>query len=509
MYSKIMTSMLDGIRSIPVQAEVDISIGMPAFDMVGFLASEVREAKERVRTALHNCGIMLPAKRITVNLSPGNVRKCGTGFDLPIAVALLVALGFIPAESCRNRIFTGELNLNGQLLSVRGVLPMVSDGVKNGGKEFIVPAENLKESRLVQQAVVKGFHSLPDVIRYLKDESYEEPVIGGKGKEKRNRPLDFSEVNGQGFLKRAAEIAAAGMHNMLMVGPPGAGKTMISERLSTILPPLTEEEKLEVSKIYSVCGLMGDSDTLLTERPFRSPHHTISAAGLAGGGMYIRPGEVSLAHNGVLFLDELTEFSKSTLEILRQPLEEHQIHLTRATGSVTYPSCFLLLASMNPCNCGYYPDRNKCRCTNASLRKYFDKVSQPLLDRIDICVEAAPVSFEELTVRGQNESSKTIRGRVAACHEIQIRRYRNEDFFHNSRIPASRMEEFCHLGDKQQRYMEDVFKKMELTARSYHKILRVARTIADMDGADEIRISDLMEAVCYRSIGEKYFGGTD
>ena len=284
---------------------------------------------------------------------------------------------------------------------------------------------------------------------------------------------------------------------------------MISERLSTILPPLTEEEKLEVSKIYSVCGLMGDSDTLLTERPFRSPHHTISAAGLAGGGMYIRPGEVSLAHNGVLFLDELTEFSKSTLEILRQPLEEHQIHLTRATGSVTYPSCFLLLASMNPCNCGYYPDRNKCRCTNASLRKYFDKVSQPLLDRIDICVEAAPVSFEELTVRGQNESSKTIRERVAACHEIQIRRYRNEDFFHNSRIPASRMEEFCHLGDKQQRYMEDVFKKMELTARSYHKILRVARTIADMDGADEIRISDLMEAVCYRSIGEKYFGGTD
>lgn len=507
MYSTVMTSMLDGIRAIPVCVEVDISTGLPAFDMVGYLSSEVREAKERVRTALHNCGIVLPARRITVNLSPADVKKTGTGFDLPIAVALLAAMALVEPESCKDIIFTGELNLSGRLLPVRGVLPIVSDGVLSGAQKFVVPAENLKEGKLVQGADVYGFSSLPEVIGYLGGNGYQEPVLEKTEKFSEKKQADFSEVNGQHFLRRAAEIAASGMHNMLMVGPPGAGKTMISERMATILPPLSERERLEVSKIYSVCGLLRNSDTLLTQRPFRSPHHTITNIGLSGGGLSLRPGEISLAHQGVLFLDELPEFAKSTLEILRQPLEEQKIHLTRASGSVTYPSDFLLLASMNPCNCGYYPDVNRCRCTQAGLKRYFDRISQPLIDRMDICVEAPNVSYEELTAKQVNESSEVIRQRVTECHEIQLKRFKNENFCHNSRIPSSRLSEFCRLGDKQQHYMEEIYHRLSLTARTYHKILRVARTIADADHVDEIRLADLNEAICYRSIDDKFWGG--
>lgn len=507
MYSTVMTSMIDGIRAVPVRVEADISTGMPVFDMVGYLAPEVREARERVRTALHNCGIVLPAKRITINLSPGDRRKSGTGFDVAIAVAILAALELIPAENCRNLVMIGELNLSGQIMPVKGVLPTVSDGVSRGEKRFLVPAGNLKEGRLVKEAEVFGFDTLPEVIAYLRDGSYHEP--SGKIEivtEKAARP-DFAEVNGQKFLKRGAEVAASGMHNMLMVGPPGAGKTMISERMASILPPLTEQEELELSKIYSVCGLLSGSQGLLKERPFRSPHHTISTAGLAGGGVVPMPGEISLAHNGVLYLDELTEFHKSTLEVLRQPLEDHRIHLSRAMGNVVYPANFLLLASMNPCGCGYYPDRNRCRCSQPALRRYFDKVSQPLLDRMDICMEAPGVTYRDLVGNYVNESSEDIRRRVIACHEIQKKRYAGEDFCFNSRIPASSIRKFCPLGEKEERYMENIFHKMELTARTYHKILRVARTIADMDHSAEIGLAHLNEAVCYRSMDERFWGG--
>lgn len=507
MYSTVMTSMLDGIHAVPVRVEVDISTGLPAFDMVGYLSSEVREAKERVRTALHNCGIVLPAKRITVNLSPADIRKNGTGFDLPIAVALLAAMELIEPESCADKVFTGELNLSGQLLPVRGVLPIVSDGCELGVGCYVVPAANMKEARLVKEAKILGFSTLTEVFSYLRDGNYEEMDVDVSVQNKKKKPLDFSEVNGQIFLKRAAEIAAGGMHNMLMVGPPGAGKTMISERIATILPPLSPREQLELSKIYSVCGLLTESDELLRERPFRSPHHTISCAGLAGGGIVPKPGEISLAHHGVLFLDELTEFSKATLEILRQPLENSRIHLSRASGSVVYPASFLLLASMNPCNCGYYPDMQRCRCTPAALRRYFSRVSQPLIDRMDICVEAPGVSYEELTGSGANESSADIRMRVKECQEIQLKRYQDEPFCHNSRIPASRISQFCRLGDKEQQYMENMYHKMSLTARTYHKVLRVARTIADMEHEPEIRLRHLNEAICYRSIDEKFWGG--
>ena len=507
MYSTIQTAILEGIQTRQIQVEVDISNGMPAFDMVGHLSPEVREGKERVRTALHSIGVILPAKRITLNLAPAHIRKSGTGFDLPIAIAILQSLGLVTKESCERKLFIGELSLNGQLLSVNGILPVVSDGVQQGIMEFIVPKENENEARLVKNAKIYSFENLQEVLDFLNGKPYVEQIFNI---EETTETIckDFKEVCGQKFIKRACEVAAAGMHNMLMVGPPGAGKTMISERLATILPPLTEQERLELSKIYSVCGLLTNNNALIKERPFRAPHHTITQCGLTGGGGIPKPGEISLAHNGVLFLDELPEFQKSTLEILRQPLEEHEIHLVRAKGATTYPANFLLLAAMNPCNCGYYPDMNKCRCSEGNLRRYFDKVSQPLLDRIDICVEAPALRYEELTKKGETgESSFEIQQRVLACHDIQCKRFQNEDFSHNSAIPASRLDDFCSLGVKEQTYMEAIYKKMNLTARTYHKILRVARTIADLEQSMDIQISHLNEAICYRNIDEKFWGG--
>jgi magnesium chelatase family protein len=342
---------------------------------------------------------------------------------------------------------------------------------------------------------------------FFNGEEYRIPELYVKPAESQPQEVDFSEVNGQLFLKRACEVAAAGMHNMLMVGPPGAGKTMISERMATILPPLTKQEQMELSKIYSVCGLLKNENALVTRRPFRSPHHTISDIGLTGGGTHPRPGEISLAHCGVLFLDELTEFRKQTLEVLRQPLEDKEIRLVRAASSVTYPASFLLLAAMNPCNCGYYPDMNRCRCSPGTLRRYADRISQPLIDRIDICVEASAITYEELTVSAVNESSASIRGRVEACQNLQNERYAEENFTHNSRIPASKLSKYCPLGTKEAAYMEGIFKKQSLTARTYHKILRVARTIADLDQSEAIKLHHLTEAVCYRVLDKGYWGG--
>ena len=550
MYSTIKTAVLEGIHTHPIQVEVDISNGMPSFDMVGHLSPEVREGKERVRTALHSLGILLPAKRITINLSPANIKKSGTGFDLPIAIAILLSLGLITEDVCKETLFIGELSLNGCILPVKGILPVVSDGMEQGIRKFIISKENEKEALLVQSAEVFAFSNLQELLDYLNGTPYEKNQYNIVETELETK-MDFSDVNGQQFLKRACEIAASGMHNILLVGPPrtgkgnsgvpdqrrpgdgcpfererhpkgghhghrrhdplrdfppGAGKTMISERMSTILPPLTEEECLELSKIYSVCGLLGQG-RLIRQRPFRSPHHTITKVGLSGGGAIPKPGEISLAHNGVLFLDELPEFQKNTLEILRQPLEDHQIHLVRSGGEATYPANFLLLASMNPCNCGYYPDMQRCRCTPSGLRRYFERISQPLIDRIDICVEAQALSYKELTGKGKGESSLDIQRRVRACYEIQCERFQKEAFTHNSQIPAARLEEYCWLGEKESRYMETMYEKMSLTGRTYHKILRVARTIADMEQEKDIKLKHLNEAICYRSIDGKYWGG--
>lgn len=507
MYSAIQTAILEGIQTRQIQVEVDISNGMPVFEMVGHLAPEVREGKERIRTALHSIGVILPAKRITINLSPAHIRKTSTGFDLPIAIAIMQSLGLVTKESCEGKLFIGELSLNGQILPVNGILPVVSDGILSGIQEYVVPKENENEARLVKTACVYSFETLQEVLEFLNGKPYQNHML--KIEEQIQASCkDFQDVCGQKFIKRACEVAASGMHNMLLIGPPGAGKTMISERLATILPPLTEEERLELSKIYSVCGLLTNKNALITERPFRAPHHTITHVGLTGGGMIPKPGEISLAHNGVLFLDELPEFQKNTLEILRQPLEEHEIRLVRAKGTVSYPANFLLLAAMNPCNCGYYPDMNKCRCSDRSLRRYFDKVSQPLLDRIDICVEAPALRYGELTdTKRDGECSEEIQKRVRACHDIQCERFKMENFSHNSAIPASRLEEFCYLGEKEKKYMENMYEKMNLTARTYHKILRVARTIADLDEVRQISLSHLNEAICYRNIDEKFWGG--
>ncbi len=502
MYSKIQTAALVGIGTIPVTVEVDMSPGLPVFDMVGNISNQVREGKERIRTALHNLGILMPAKRITINLSPASVRKDSAAFDVPISICIMCALGMIDKNEANTYLFAGELNLSGELLPVNGILPIVSDGMSRGIKKYIVPAANVREARLVEGAQVFGFSTLSDLFLYFQGNEYIDPPEGEKiAKPKATRP-DFCEVNGQLFLRRAAEISAAGMHNLLLIGPPGAGKTMIAERMPSILPPLSQEERLEISKIYSIKGLLQEEEGLLRERPFRSPHHTISRVGMTGGGPALTPGEISLAHTGVLFLDEMTEFDKDTLEILRQPLEDKKINITRFNGSVEYPTDFLLLGAMNPCNCGYYPDMQRCRCTPNMRKRYYDKLSQPLIDRIDLFVRAEPLCFSDLNCNQQNENSKTIRKRVNHCHEIQLKRYEQESFYHNSQIPASKITKYCALEETDLRYMESIFETHKLTGRTYHKILRVARTIADLEGTDAILHHHLVEAVCFRNPDE-------
>lgn len=507
MYSIVSTAILHGIQSIPVNVEADVSDGMPMFEMVGFLASEVRESKERVRTALRNSGILLPAKRITINLTPADIRKTGSGFDLPIAVAVLAALGIIPKKELEDTFFTGEIGLNGKLNPVHGVLPMTEDAKKRGLNRCIVPYENCREAQLVPKIQVTGVTDIQELIEILQGKKYESQNCAHNIEEtaKKIKQPDFSEVNGQVLVKRACEAAVSGMHNLLMIGSPGAGKSMIAMRIPSILPPLEESEQMELSKIYSVSGLFSERQGLMTERPFRSPHHTITAQGLTGGGAFPKPGEISLAHKGVLFLDELPEFQKNTLETLRQPLEEKKVRLIRLQGSCEYPADFMLVAAMNPCRCGYYPDMQKCRCTRSAIERYVGRISRPLLDRIDICVEAPRLSFAELSRKSEEETSERIRKRVCCVQQIQKERYKKEEFQFNSQIPASRLKEFCELTKEQEYYMEGIYQKLDLTARSYHKILKVARTLADMEEEKNIQDRHLNEAICYRSIDKKFW----
>ena len=506
MYSVVNTATIYGIDSKLISVEADISEGMPIFEMVGYLSSEVKEAKERVRAALKNAGYALPIKRITINLSPASIRKTGAGFDLPIAVAILSAIGIIECEKLPTICLCGEIGLDGKIQPINGVLSMAIEAKKNNFEVLIVPKDNLMEARLVTGIKSIGVENISDVIELMNDGKFEEQTVDMLGTSKFSEDeYDFSMINGQQALRRACEVAISGMHNMLMVGPPGAGKSMIAKCIPSILPKMDDKEQLELSKIYSVCGMFDERKGLIQARPFRSPHHTVSAQGLVGGGHNPHPGAISLAHRGVLFLDELTEFNKSTLEILRQPLEDKQVNISRASGSFTFPADFVLVAAMNPCSCGYYPDLNRCHCTRLSIQRYLSKISQPLLDRIDICVEAPTLNFAQISMKQKNESSEEIRKRVIACHEIQNKRYADYEFRFNSQIPSGLMDKFCVLTDQEIEYMESMYEKYSLTARTYHKVLRVARTLADMDLCSDIRLEHLQEALCYRGLDKRYW----
>lgn len=509
MYSIVSTAIVHGINSVPVCVEADVADGMPVFEMVGFLAAEVKEARERVRTALKNSGYLLPAKRITINLSPAYVRKSGSSFDLPIAVAVLAAMGIVRKESLTGVLIVGEVGLNGQIQPIHGVLAIMSRASEEGVTRCIIPCANRTEASLVAGMEVIAVSELQEVINVLNGGIpmlYED---SGQSYNIMKKQVDFADINGQRFIKRACEVAVSGRHNFLMIGPPGAGKSMIAQRIPTILPLMSREEQLELSRIYSVCGLFEEKSALLSERPFRSPHHTITPAGLAGGGRVPKPGEISLAHKGVLFLDELTEFRRETLEILRQPLEEQRVHLVRLNGTYDFPADFMLVCAMNPCRCGYYPDRNRCSCSPAMLEQYRKRISMPLLDRIDICVEVKEVAYQELVEdREVNESSETIRKRVEKAYRLQKERFKGTDIAYNSRIPSSKIQLYCTLDEKQIRYMEQIYRSLRLTARAYHKILKVARTIADLEQEDKIQMRHLEEAVCYRSIDNRLLEGS-
>ncbi len=508
MFSKVFSGAVHGIESRIVTVEADISDGLPVFDLVGYLGSEVREARERVRISLKNSGYRLPAKRITINLSPADMRKEGTAFDLPIAVSVLVSLGFLTEESLEGTLFIGELSLNGEIKKVNGVLPIVYMAYEQGFKRCIVPACNVREGAVVQGIEVYGAENLVQLAGFLKGSLMIEPCVLKDDELKPGKEpyeVDFSDIVGQELAKRAIEIAACGMHNILLIGPPGSGKTMLARRIPTILPELSFEESLEISKIYSVSGLLDNNQSLIRNRPFRSPHHTITTTALTGGGRFPMPGEISLSHLGVLFLDEFPEFNRNTIEILRQPLEENEITITRLNGTYRYPANLMLCAAMNPCNCGYYPDRNKCRCSLSQVRHYLGKISRPLLDRIDISIEVPQTDYRELKKQGEGETSASIRERIRLARELQYARYEKENIQFNSQLSAKMLDVYCKLEKEEEKIMEEAYNRLHLSARAYHRILKVARTIADLEGEERISTKHLTEAVCYRSMDKKYW----
>ena len=510
MLSTITSGAVYGVQSHLIQVEVDVSQGLPCFQIVGLPGSEVREARERVKVALKNVGVRLPPMCININLSPADLPKNGTMFDLPVAVGILISLGKLKQEMVRDMLLLGELGLSGELKPVRGVLPIVREAAARGIKRCLLPAQNAGEGALIEELLSVGAGDVSEAVAYLSGEKQIPPAKSlpagvCTGEECGEEGPDFADINGQQGLKRAAEVAAAGFHNLLVIGAPGSGKTMLARRIPSILPPLSREESLEVSTIYSICGRLQPGEPLKRTRPFLHPHHTVTDRAMAGGGRIPMPGVISLAHRGVLFLDELPEFKRETLDILRQPLEDRQVQIARSSGSYVYPADFMLVGAMNPCPCGYYPDRERCRCTPYEVKRYLNRVSGPVLDRMDICVEALPVAFSDITALRQEESSSRIRGRVMAARKRQERRFAGTGLHFNADMGVGEVERFCALGGEQLRYMERMFSCMQLTARAYHRILKVARTIADLEGSERIEEIHLAEAICYRQSDRKYW----
>ncbi len=499
MYSRVLSGTLHGVEGRLITVEADVSEGLPMFNMVGFLASEVREASDRVRTALKNSGYQIPPKRITVNLSPADVRKEGAIFDLPISIALLAAYGYMPPDALDDIMIIGELSLNGDVRGVRGVLPIVDFARKISIRKLIIPYGNRREASVVPDMEIYAAKNLSQVVNHLMGSNEMNPIPPFENTELiHSCSLDFSEIKGQKIMKRATEIAVAGMHNILFLGPPGAGKSMIAKRIPTIMPNLSYEESVELTKIYSVNGLLDPEEGLIRERPFRSPHHSITANALIGGGSIPKPGEISLAHHGVLFLDEFLEFQKNVIEMMRQPMEDGFVTISRLHGSYTYPCDFMLVVAMNPCPCGHYPDLSKCRCNGPQIQRYLKKLSEPMLDRIDMSISVRKLEYDELYSIQKEESSVNVRQRIVTAHAVQKRRLAPYGITYNSQIPTNILDKICNLGKKELDLRKEVFQKYNLSARGASKFLRVARTIADLDHSESVHCNHILEALAYR-----------